>query len=143
MLHFSHAPHAALHCFCSFACVLCGNSACSPADNKICCCTDFFCPFPLLLDLLLPGFVANCQFTRFIAGLSLWQNSGYPALLIFFLHCRLWLYFAVFCKSSALLIAAVDLSPGLLELPVKPYSFGRVGIGSLFLNFLRCRSASI
>jgi hypothetical protein len=29
----------------------------------------------------LPGFDANCQFTRFIAGLSLWQNSGYPALL--------------------------------------------------------------
>ena len=28
-----------------------------------------------------PGFVANCQFIRFIAGLSLCQNSGYPALL--------------------------------------------------------------
>jgi len=25
-----------------------------------CCCTDFFCPFPLVLDLLLPGFVAKC-----------------------------------------------------------------------------------
>jgi len=87
-----------------------------------CCCTDFFCPFPLLLDLLVPGFVANCQFTRFIAGLCLWQNSGYPALLIFTLHCWLWICFAEFWKSSALLIAAVDLSPGLLQLPVKLYS---------------------
>ena len=34
MLHFSHAPHAALHCFCSFACVLCANSACLPAIIK-------------------------------------------------------------------------------------------------------------
>ena len=52
------------------------------------------------MPLLVPGFGANCQFTRFIAGLSLWQNFGYPALLI----------------------AAVDLLPGLLQLPVKLYS---------------------
>jgi len=38
-----------------------------------------------------PGFAANCQFIRFIAGLSLWQNFGYPVLLIFFLHFWLWL----------------------------------------------------
>ncbi len=29
ILHFSHAPPAALHCSCSFACVLCANAACS------------------------------------------------------------------------------------------------------------------
>ena len=29
----------------------------------------------------MPGFVANCQFTRFITGPYLWQNFGYPALL--------------------------------------------------------------
>jgi len=29
------------------------------------------------------------------------QNFGYPALLIFFLHCWFWIYFAEFCKSSA------------------------------------------
>jgi len=59
-----------------------------------------------------PGFVANCQFTRLIAGLFLWQNSGYPALLFLPFTAG---------SGSALLIAAVDLSPGLLQLPVKPY----------------------
>jgi len=38
---------------------------------------------------------------------------------IFTLHCWLWICFTVFCKSSALLIAAGDLSPGLLQLLVK------------------------
>jgi len=58
----------------------------------------------------VPGFIANCQFTRFIAGLSLWQNFGYPALLFLPFTAG---------SGSALLIAAVDLSPGFLQLSVK------------------------
>jgi hypothetical protein len=60
-----------------------------------CYCTAIFCPFPLVMPLLVPGFAANCQFTRFIAG-------PYLCKIPVILHC----YF-----YSSLLIAAVDLSP--------------------------------
>ena len=55
--------------------------------NKICCCcTDFFCPFLLVLDLLLPGFDANCQFTRFNVSLT---SGKIPVILLCYFYLSL------------------------------------------------------
>jgi len=75
----SLAAHPDIFCSKSIAAP---GSACSRSFICSAGCTDLFCPFLLVLDLLLPGFDANCQFTRFNVSLT----SGKISVI---LHCRL------------------------------------------------------
>jgi len=97
------APLAALHCSCSVACVLCANSACSPAIIK-------------------SASAAALIFLFFSAGYAsarAWFRCKLPVHQI---HCLAFPLAKFRLSCTALLIAAVDLLPGLLQLPVKLYS---------------------
>jgi len=111
------------HSLCFFACVLCANSACLPAIIK----SDSAAA--LIFFVLFRCFWICFAWFRCKMLVHQIHCRAFPlakfrlsCTALFILHCWFWICFAVFCKSSALLIAAVDLSPGLLQLPVKLYS---------------------